>query len=517
VTLPALALLSDEEIELEYQRELASLGIASEEQAHQQLDLEPADDLEAWSRLELEHPLATSVLWQAPDQPWDQRRLVAALHGPLSLVLGGNRSGKTYAILQFCVASALGGDHPAVRAWLADNDLPPDLIPDGPGEVIMATPTAAQSIQLHRQKLDLLLPDSGKVWYGMQAATAGARVEIEVPGYSRPARIWFKSYDQKHRSFKGSEIRLAALTEEPEDEEGKLILQECERGVSSVGGRVVLEMTPQLGFTWVYDDLYMNGTEKNPAVVELDSEFNTMVKDHAGLMDWLNKLTPEQRAMRQKGKFTNLEGLIYKSWTRGSTERFGYSSVCTPFDIPRNWPRFRGGDFGMSDATCIVWGALGDDNTLYVYRYLHEPSPTYQEHAAWVRQLEVDQRKLTGETIEAGWGDPSSGGESAIEAFNRAEVYFHVADKEVNKGISMVAERLRLLDGRPRLKLFTGCRVGMPGIDEKRKKPGDVAVTEMETYRWDPKVRVPQPIKKNDHFCDALRYLVVGVDAWRAL
>lgn len=505
-----LQLLTDEELEAAYQAELAELGIVSEEQAQAELDERPAEALEWWSRLEVEHPLATSVLWEKPDAPWDQRRLVASLVEPLVLVLGGNRSGKTYAIIQASLAYALGGDHPAVRAWLEDNDLPRDLIPDGPGEVFMVARTSESSLLYHRLTLDKLLPDSGVTWWGKHAH-GPAKLEITVQGYDKPARIWFKSVDAGHGAFKGSEVRFVAISEEPEGEEGKRVMEECLRACSSVGGRVVIEMTPQLGFTWVYEDLY-EAKNYNCRVVELDSEHNILVPNHDSLMRWLESLPPEQREMRQRGKFTNLEGLVYPGWTRGTGERWGPGHLCDPFEIPKGWPRFRGGDFGLSSATSIVWAALGDDNTLYVYRYLHEPSPTYQEHARFCRELEK------GESIEAGWGDPSSPGESAIEAFNEAGVYFVPADKEVTKGISKVADRLRLWpDGRPRLKIFRGCRVSMPGIPDKKKKPGEVAVTEFETYRWDPKVKIPQPIKKDDHFLDALRYLVVGVDEWLAL
>lgn len=527
MTLPSgLADISDEDLEREYQRQLALLGI-DEADAQAELEDEPARALEWWDRLRQEHPLADSVLWEKADAPADQRRLVASLTDPLTLALGGNRSGKTYAIIQASLAFALGGDHPAVAAWLEDNDLPRDLIPDGPGEVLMVARSHESSVLYHRLTLDKLLPASGAFWRGKHG-NGPALLEIAVPGYDEPARIWFKAVEQGHGAFKGSEVRFVAISEEPEGPEGRRVLEECLRGCSSVGGRVVLEMTPQLGFTWVFEDLY-EARHYDCRVVELDSEHNVMVPDHASLMRWLESLPPEQRAMRQKGKFTNLEGLVYVGWTRGTGERFGLGHLCEPFDIPPDWPRFRGGDFGLSDATSIPWIARGDDDTLYIYRYLHEPSPTFEEHARWVASLEA----LLGDTIEGSWGDPSSTGESAIETFSREGVAFGCANKEVLGGISKVAERLRLRpDGRPRIKLFaglqprdaalippewviSGCRVGMPGL--LKRKPGNVAVSEFEAYRWDAKVKVPQPIKKDDHFLDALRYAVVGIDEWGSL
>lgn len=499
-----LSQLTDEQLEAAYQEELARLGITSEEQAIEELEREPAEALEAWSRLEVEHPLATAVLWERPDAIWDQRRLIAALVVALTLVRGGNRSGKTYAILQFCVAMALGRDHPAVAAWLADNHLPDTLIPEGPGEVILAAPTAAQSLQIHRKRLDDFLPEGGKTWYGFSSPAAGARVELEVDGYSKPGVIWFKSYDQGHRSFKGTETRLCALSEEPEGDEGKRILEECLRGCSSVKGRVVLEMTPQNGMTWVHDDLYQKQAH-GCQDIEIDTTHNTLLPEYDSVMDWLSRMTPEQREMRQKGRFVDTRGRIYTTWERGNGARFGPGHLCEPFEIPADWPRFRSADFGLSNCTAVLWGALGDDDTLYVYRQLVEPSPSFELHAQFCADLESKYS----EAIEASWGDPSN--PTAISIFCARDCYMRGADNAVEAGISRVADRLRLWpDGRPRLKVFRDCRVTLT----KPEKPAMDLIAEIENYRWNPAMKAPTPVKKDDHACDSLRYLCSGVAKW---
>lgn len=483
--------LTDAELEEAIRVELERLGAASVGDVLEAT----ASDLESLAAVAHTWPLATATLWVREDAPYDQRRLVASLRHPLTLALGGNRSGKTYAILQASVAFALGGDHPAVAAWLRDNDLPPDLVPDGPGQVCLAAQTGATSIALHRKVLmDQLLPREGLTCW-MLNTPMEARIDVAVPGYERPATIWFKSVDQGHRKFKGSEYRFAAITEEPEGDEGRMVFEELMRGCSSVGGRVVLDMTPQNGMTWVYDDLY-TARQYGCQVVELDTTHNALVPDYASVQRWLASLTEDQRRVRQRGQFVDRKGAIFTEWTRGTGERHGPGHLCDPFDVPPEWPRFRAADFGLDDPTTVLWGALGDDSTLYVYRQYYERGRTYGEHAATVRELSG------GESYRASVGDPSAGGRAAMELWEAHGLYFDRGDHEVEAGISRVREwmALRAADGRPRLKVFRGL---------------DDLVREIEAYRWDPHTR--RPVKRHDHSCDALRFLVCGVERWRNL
>lgn len=480
-----LSELTDSELEYQYAAALEALGMTDDELVGSTAEL-----VEQLSRLEVEHPLAYAVLWQREGVPYDQRGIAASLLHPMTLVLGGNRSGKTYAIMECVVAFALGGDHPAVLAWIEANDLPRDLIPAGPGEVYCVTNSASLSIKIHRLDIAALLPRGGVKWWG-QNAQAEARCEISVAGYAEPARIWFKSTDQGHRAFKGDQVRFVAISEEPEGDEGRLVVDECMRACAATGGRVVLEMTPQNGMTWTYDD-FVEGSKYGVRVLELDSSHNVMVADHASLMRWLESLPPEERQMRQLGRFTDRRGLVYTGWARGDGSRDGMGHVVDDFEVPPEWTRFRGVDFGIVNPTCCLWGTLGDDEVLYVYRELYEAGPTYREHGERVRELEA------GELVEAGWGDPAA--RDAIDDWAGLDVYLDPANNAVQYGIDAVRNRLRVQsDGRPRLKVFRSC---------------ENLIRELEGYVWDPRRKDPTPVKKKDHAADALRYLVVGVEEW---
>ena len=45
--------------------------------------------------------------------------------------------------------------------------------------------------------------------------------------------------------------------------------------------------------------------------------------------------------------------------------------VVEPFDIPRNWHKFRACDWGYSSPACVLWFAIDFDNNLWIYRELY--------------------------------------------------------------------------------------------------------------------------------------------------
>lgn len=491
--LESLRLISDEELSERYAAALAELGIETEEQARRVLDIETAELIEELSRIEVVYPLAAAVLWVREDAPWDQRRIAMSLVYPLSLVIGGNRSGKTFAILELLVAFALGGDHPAVRAWVQDNDLPDDLVPDGPGECYAVAETAGRSMVLHREPICKLLPDSA-VWYGFNSNDE-AKVEIPVPGYQTVARIRFKSCSQGHGSYKGHSCRMVAISEEPPDaDEGRLIIDECMRGCATVGGRVVLEATLQNGITWVHDDLIV-ARKYDCQLIKLNTDHNVMLPDYDSVQRWLGSLSPEEQRMRRLGEIVPREGLVYSRWSRSYHEELGH--ICKPFDIPADWPRFRTHDWGqtLKNGTACLWHALAPDGTRYVYReYYLAGEPSFQVHAANVRAMQPAD-----ELMDGSWGDHEP---DAIEAFAAVGLQIAPADKTVQSGISRVETRMLAVGGRVRLKVFDTC---------------EGYIREIENYRRDPRRRDNAPIKKNDHLMDCDRYAENGIAAWQGV
>lgn len=448
-----------------------------------------ARDVEYVDQVGARWPLALSVLWDAPRAPCDQRRAIAGvmLAPQLGIVVGGNRSGKTSGMLDLLVAHALGGDHPAVVEWLRVNGLP-HTIPPGPGEVFLVAQSSSDSMRYHRGDIDDRVGE-GKEWTNRNGK-GEALLEIRVPGYDDPAKIWFKSLDQKRKSFQGISLRFVGIDEEPLGEEGAGILDECLLRVADQRGLVVISMTPLSGLTWMHDRYFTGQEQPGVRIYTLDTLDNPHLPREF-FERLFATLDADQLAQRRHGQFRSRSGAVYQAWAPGDGTRFGPGHVYDPehFTIPADWPRYRAADFGLRVPTCVLWAAVGDDDTVYVYAEHYEAERTWDEHAEIAAELE------RGQSVQCGWADPS--GDEAIATFAARGVLFALAERDVKAGIDEIKDRLRLhRDNRPRLKISRAC------ANLIREFPG---------YVWDPKRRDEVPVKRDDHALDALRYLVMGL------
>lgn len=462
--------------------------------------------LEQLRQREVEAPLSLCRLWVAPEAEMDQlRQVTATLTDRCHVAMGGNRSGKTFGAFILDVAVAMGRHHPHTEALCRLNGIDPELIPVGPGEVIVIAPSAGASRLNHRRAIDALLPP-GAEWYGRNGL-AEAYVTIQIPGYRRLAVIWFKSVDQGAKSFKGTEARRYHIDEEPEGPDGRAVLEECLRGASSVGGKVCITATPQAGRTWMIEELIEKGAY-GAKHSRINSIHNRLVQDHAALMAWLADLGPEERAMRERGEWVDRRGAIYPEFSSGV-------HVVKPFDIPSSWLRFRAVDFGQTNPTAVVWVALNPTNgQLVVYRSMKATNVAYPEWAARIHRAEgaelvevgPGRRRWRGHTerVELCWGDPSD--PEAISTLSVNDVPTMAAHREWAAGVSAVRSALRFIDGMTPGLVFFEDVGGLYGTN--------ALFAEMMGYRVDPNRRDNKPIKKDDHLMDALRYAVRGVEVW---
>jgi hypothetical protein len=97
-------------------------------------------------------------------------------------------------------------------------------------------------------------------------------------------------------------------------------------------------------------------------------------------------------------------------------------------------------------------------------------------------------------------------------------IYTIPAEKDVSTGIQAIKARLRVqADGKPRLYLVRGALIEADPYLEAEKKP-TCTEEEIPGYVWqtypDGKPNKEQPVKVNDHGCDAMRYIVAIVEQW---
>ena len=431
-----------------------------------------SDQIRQFEQAIKDRPYLTARLWHQAPPRTSQLRAIQQAGRVGTLILGGNRTGKSEAGAMLSCAVAIGRSDPDVQRWLVRHRIPFDAVPAKPGRVWAIALDSNDSREYLRPKYARYLPP-GTVWRNRDGVGI-AEARTPTGGV-----VVFKSADAGRDSFQGDSIDLAHFDEEPSD---SAVFRETLMRLIDRRGRWIMTMTPLRGQTWVYRDL---ASDPPPGVRVhwLHGTDNPHIPQDV-LAGMLSQFGAHEQAARLRGEFTALEGRVYQDWRPDL-------HVIEPFKIPADWPRWRSIDFGTRNPFACLWAALDpSDDTLHIYQEHYRAEWTLSQHARRIHALSEGQQIKT--TI----ADPEDrGARLALSREHRIRTI--AASKAIRIGINAVAERLRCnAEGRPGLLVHSNCKN---------------LIREMGGYIWDQrntKTDQPdKPLKKNDHTLDALRYL----------
>src|SRR5262249_45881525 len=215
----------------------------------------------------------------------------------------------------------------------------------------------------------------------------------------------------------------------------------------------------------------------------------------------LDQLTGPRRARLRYGQWAGAEGMVYEdSWD-------AKTNLIDSFDVPTDWRRYLAIDFGFTNPFVCQWWAEDPDGRLYLYREIYRTQTLVEDHARQIKTLSV------GEKFEAIICDHDAEGRATFSQHTGWQTT--AAKKEVLAGIQLVASRFRKAgDGRPRLFIMRGVLVARDEALADKHKPTCTA-DEIDSYIWKQSStpgRKEEPLKENDHGCDAKRYMVAHLD-----
>lgn len=222
---------------------------------------------------------------------------------------------------------------------------------------------------------------------------------------------------------------------------------------------------------------------------------------------------------RTMGILDSLTGLRYKRgrlglWAAAEGQIFDYEQethLIDRFDIPDDWERFRAVDFGFGVPFVCQWWAIDPDMRMYMYREIYMTSRTVRRHSEKINELSE------GENIQYTVCDHDAEDRATLEENG---IYTTPARKEVTVGIEKVQDRLaKSKDGRPRLYFLRDSLVETD-LDRENLHRTIRTVDEFGGYVWKPpessrtgeSAKKEEPIKRDDHGMDAVRYAVMSVD-----
>lgn len=188
-----------------------------------------------------------------------------------------------------------------------------------------------------------------------------------------------------------------------------------------------------------------------------------------------------------EGEFIAFEGLIYAEFQRD------VHMTQATIDLGRFKRITAGVDWGFTNPGVILIAGEDEDGRAHI---IHEEYARQRRIEEWV---EVGKQLRKTYPIDAWYCDPSK--PEYIDLFKEAGLDAVGADNRVELGIQKVRQRLIVQQDRwPRLILGAGAAN---------------AATEFEQYQW-AKHRdglKDVPLKANDHAMDAMRYLIMGIEA----
>lgn len=437
--------------------------------------------------------------WQTPEGRAPQRDFLraAATHRMRSY-RGGNQSGKTTA-LAIDTALRLQGWHPFARRqgpvhgwWSAlDWDFGVGAIA-WPRLKPWLEPSMISSIAWQR------------------------RADPEIPttvNFKNGSRLEFKSADSGRAKYQSATLDFVCMDEEHPAE----IVEEIRMRLLVRSGDLFWGLTPIGRERWVLE-LERSRECKVVRASTLDAARAGLLP-LADVQSLADSLPDRQRKVRILGEHTQLEGLVYPEFseevhvveprgdrllTRADEDRY-------PWPLPPSWPRFAAIDLGYSVPTAVVYGAVDPgDNSLIVERV---------PYAAGIRASrwgEVLPEVVPVKTLAASMiADPSAADERSELGAKGIPTY--AAENAILTGIEAV-ERFLTLNARPRPRLHL---VVHPSEPPRHPAVGRYdahhLVWEMHGYQY-PKqdgagaAKKDLPVKKDDHACDALRYLVTYLE-----
>lgn len=222
----------------------------------------------------------------------------------------------------------------------------------------------------------------------------------------------------------------------------------------------------------------------------------------------LDALTGVRYHRLRHGRWVAAEGMVYEGWD-AAIHRVDW------FEPPNDWARLWVVDFGYTNP--FVWQAwaIDGDGRLWRYREVYQTGMLVEDLASIILDLTREEPRP-----QAIICDHDAEGRATLE--RHLGMGTTAAFKDVQPGIQAVQARLRVAgDGKARLFLMRDALAQRDAALEERRAPTGTE-EEFDGYVWNTAAKgqaaakkVEEPVKKDDHGLDALRYLVAYADNLR--
>jgi len=203
----------------------------------------------------------------------------------------------------------------------------------------------------------------------------------------------------------------------------------------------------------------------------------------------LLSLPEHQRRRLLEGDWDINEGAAFPEFNRNV-------HVVEPFEIPKNWVKFRACDYGYGSYSGVLWFAVAPDEQLIVYKELYVSKVLATDLADMVLEAEEHEKIRYGVLDSSLWHKRGDTGPSLAETMIRKGCRWRPSDRSAGSrvaGKNEIHRRLQVdtFTEEPRMVVFNTCKnliAQLPALPLDKNNPEDVDT------------------KSEDHLYDALRY-----------
>ena len=303
----------------------------------------------------------------------------------------------------------------------------------------------------------------------------------------------------QYQSAEYDVIRFDELTHFTEEQYTYLISRI--RGANNFPKQIKSSTNPGgVGHTWVKRRFIVPAP---PNVEFEDKDGNTRIfipsriDDNKALLD----KDPNYKKRLLTQSENNVRALLYGDWDIFEGQYFeefrAEDHVIEPFEIPREWRKYRAIDYGLDMLACVF---VAVDSTGCCYAYKETGGSNLSIGRAAGKVIDFTERDEDIYCTLAPpdlWNRSQESGKSKAALFSEAGLDFTKSNNDREAGWLAIKELLRKdANGEPRLKIFSNCRElirCLPALIRDEKKPTDCATE-------------PHDIT---HYPDALRYFAV--------
>ena len=280
-------------------------------------------------------------------------------------------------------------------------------------------------------------------------------------------------------------------------------------------GRIWLTGNPA-GRNWLYKRFFAHRYDTSAKQWPNHEGFRASTEENTYLPAWYIKNMKENYDEEwllkfMTGDFDVFEGQILDNFRPDL-------HIINPFPIPREWPRFRALDHGLTAPTACLWAAMDFQGRIYVYREYYRKEALIEENVRCIRELSLDE--------EYGWTviDPSTrqqqqaggGSDRLIEQYRKAGLVLHEGDNDFRAAVVKLRSLLAPSEKRsyPAIHPQAG-KSPAPGLFVF----GDCKslIWEIMSWRWKDAspgtLSAEREYRVNNHSVAALRYLILRCPA----